>query len=523
MEYGGGREVSGAGGQLGRRRRGGLGDCSQAGKGGWRVVWRSKAAEGIATLGKAEPAQLVGACGPLGCTDTTSMGKGAESTRGALQLRREASGGRSGAEVRGGAGLGRVCGRADQVAQHERRRSRWPSVGAVGDTVKLNESQEQGAEGVGAGTPELSPEGSGRRCGVGASGVSRTLSPLQGSMEVEAGSRGRATIAGIDPNGLSSGRRGEAERSWGEPTNPGARGSDNGAPGRHGTVPRRWTGRPVGQDPRTAAAWGSMNEGACTRRAGGWRGVDLAAWLQEEECATHAQLERREPPRSGIGEGRRSTKSAAAEMACRSPDGLSKDPAPAEPCGGGDGGRLKAGWKPRGGGGAGVDGSPRRPIGERVGGGPVLRNRGRRPSRGRGGGKGGGGQAKWYEGCFPPRRKEEEGGKAESGTVGEEEGGVAAWAKQSDGAAAAWRRWWGPPRAASKGGIRKSRRNSQRRPVTSAAATPSWEAKAGCLYDACGRGGRASPRGEARGLERGGPSLRGRGGRPSRRRGGGGG
>ncbi len=167
---------------LGRRQRGESGDRSQAGVSSWQSIWRSRAAVGIATLGKTEPAQLVGACGPLGCTDTTGAGSGAESTRGAPRPRRKVSSGRSGAEVRGGAAVERGCGRGEQVVERERRRSRRPSVDAVENTGKPNGSREHGAKGGGADTFEISPDRSGRRGGVGASGVSRALSPLQGNM-----------------------------------------------------------------------------------------------------------------------------------------------------------------------------------------------------------------------------------------------------------------------------------------------------------------------------------------------------
>ncbi len=384
----------------------------------------------------------------------------------------------SSAEVNCRAGL------VGQTAERERRRSR-PSVSEAGNTVRPIERQEHAAEGSGAGALETRPDRGGRRCGVRASRVRRTVSPLQANMGEEAGSWRRTTMAGMDPSGMGGDSRGRAEWSYGEGMNPGARGGGVAAPGRQWTAPRRWARTPGVQGRGAATPWGSMKVGASTRLGVGWRGVGLAARLQEGECATCTQLECREPPRPGIDGSR------------------SKDPAPTEPRGGGAGGGLKARWKPKGGGGADVDGPPRRPIGERVGGGPALRSRGWRPCRGREGGEGGGGQVKWYEGSFPPRGGEEEGGKVEDNRAAKEVAGVAARARGPRGEAAVRRRRWGPPRTAPKRGIGTSGRNSHRQPVTGRVARPRDEAREAGLHGSCGWCGRTGPSGSALESERG--------------------
>ncbi len=122
---------------------------------------------------------------------------------------------------------------------------------------------------------------------------------------------------------------------------------------------------------------------------------------------TNTRLERPDPPRAGIGEGWRSTGAPSGVTACRNPDGLTNDPALAEPSGGGDGGRPKSGWMSGGGDGDGVAGTPRRPRGERVGGGAALQFQKTQPCRGRGGEGGGGGNGTWRHEVRPPPQGED--------------------------------------------------------------------------------------------------------------------
>ncbi len=296
---------------------------------------------------EAEPAQLVGAGNAVGCADALVKG-GSGSTRGPRARKSGRCWGRLGiAGVRRCGVNGRLM--RDQGAGQERGGGGAASQVPRGDrrwkTVYGARRQEREHGRLRGG--ELARRRNGWRSGD--------------SRQTEVGAAAIAGRSGC----LSAGGRMEVQRR------------DEG--GESAGTPRR-------DAQNKGEVGGGTQGGGGTRLAVGWD--EVVAGDSWRPRTTNGQLERHDPPRSGIDEGPTSTGAGPPVTACRGPSARTKDPALAELRGGSADGRLNGRWKSGGGDGDDVVGTPRSPKGERVGGWAELKHLGKQPSRGQVGGEG---------------------------------------------------------------------------------------------------------------------------------------
>ncbi len=243
---------------------------------------------------KAAPAQLGGAYRALGCAEASGTLGGSEGTRGAelvSALGHQCQG--KGVDERGG-------GKAECPMRERRIGRGWRTLCAslaISRGGRLESMRSRGAE-----------RRQGRSDGSG----------LGGGVESWRGwAVGQAVVGKEWPSGcgwcLFAGRGGGATRRR-------MKESGGGAEIRGG---------------QCGPGLGGGKQGAAGTRA--WRvGWHAAAGRRALRLnTTQCQLEWLDPPRAGIDEGLRSTGSGPPVTACRSPSGRTKDPALAEPRGGG--------------------------------------------------------------------------------------------------------------------------------------------------------------------------------------------